>query len=150
MYDNDIEKCTYPIFEDPIDNCDNYPTVNSVYTFPKPVYGIHDCTFHHTDSETIEVCNDYVVPPNHKKIDNNEKNNNLLEGNSDKSSISKQTIDEFFAVLNKKELNINNISSTDDSDGSNSNQSLNSEYVFQNNTLTQRNDELYKQEQPIN
>ncbi|KAE9523351.1 hypothetical protein AGLY_016299 [Aphis glycines] len=152
LYDNDIEKCTSTISEDPIDNnsAENYSMVNSVCTFSKPVYDIYDCTFHHIDSDTIEVCNDYVVPPNHKKIFNNEENNNLLDGNSEKSSTSKQTIDEFFAVLNKKELNINNISSTDDSDGSNSNESLNSGYVFQNNTLTQRNDELHIQEQPIN
>ncbi|KAF0753972.1 Uncharacterized protein FWK35_00027409, partial [Aphis craccivora] len=152
LYYNDIEKCTSPISEDPINNnsAENDPMVNSVCTFSKPVYDIYDCTFHHIDSDTIEVCNDYVPPPNHKKVVNNEENNNLLDGNSDKSSTSKQTIDEFFAVLNKKELNINNISSTDDSDGSNSNQSLNSGYVFQNNTLTQRNDKLYIQEQPIN
>ncbi|KAF0745883.1 Uncharacterized protein FWK35_00022377 [Aphis craccivora] len=76
LYDNDIEKCTSSISEDPIDNSDNYPMVNGVYTFPKPVY--------------------------------------------------------------------------DNSDGSNSNQSLNSAYVLQNNTLTQHNDELHIQEQPIN
>jgi len=133
LYDKDIEKCTPKISENPINNSDNYPmvnTVNSVHNCSKQVYGKYDYSFHQIDNDTIEVCNNFVILPKNKEIINNEEDYDLHEGNNDKSSTSKQTID--------------------DSDGSNSNLSLNSEYFSQNITFTSRNDELYIREQTIN
>jgi len=75
------------------------------------VFFVANLLNHKLINNTIEVRNNFVLPPIDKAIVHNEENYSLYEGSRDKSSISKRNIDDFssHSEPNKKELNIDMI-----------------------------------------